>query len=107
MTLIDFTGPLPPKAAVIDQDAIVKKLVNQFGLAEEFARETPRLTVIVPYEDHPTHWCIFTRCSGFARDAENGWRAEFLPKLAFGRVDLDRILHERAAACGGRWAERP
>jgi len=67
---------------------ILDKFSKRAQLAGEWAES-------VGHADHPTHWILATRFSGFSDALENGFVVQGWPKTLYSLERINALLHAR------------
>jgi hypothetical protein len=78
-----------------DEDA--KVLLLECGILDKFQKRGPlaeEWAETLTYADHPTHWIIATRFTGFALASDNGFHIMCYPKSHISLQEANRILQE-------------
>jgi hypothetical protein len=87
---------------VLDEDPLVQRLLEQLGIPNLFAQapEHDKVQMIVPFDNHPTHWLVLSFFKGVERVGGNGLLFQAEPKETVTRAEMLAELKERAAKMG-------
>jgi hypothetical protein len=79
-TLDEFLKLNPHVATEFGDDAKCKALLGELGMLEHFTRSNePELSALT-FRNHPTHWIVGVRWSGYRKPRQNGYQVFGLPK---------------------------
>ena len=79
-TLDEFLKLNPHVATEFGDDAKCKALLGELGMLEHFTRSNePELSALT-FRNHPTHWIVGVRWSGYPKPRQNGYKVFCIPK---------------------------
>jgi hypothetical protein len=101
-TLDEFLKLNPQLAIESSEDAKCKALLGELGMLEHFTRSNePELSALT-FRNHPTHWIVGMRWSGYPKPKQNGYKVVCIPKphvTEEGVKDFVQYVMETNGAC--------
>jgi hypothetical protein len=99
--LDEFLRLNPHIAAESRDDAKCKTFLGELGVLECLARSNePNLSVLT-FPNHPTHWIVGLRWSGYPKPEQNGYRIFCLPKQQATEADAKKFVQYIMDTYGG------
>lgn len=87
---------------VLTEDHVIQGLLDQLGVPNLFAQgaEHDKVQMIVAFDNHPTHWLIFSFYKGVQREGGNGLLFQAQPKETVSREEVLAELKARTTKAG-------
>jgi hypothetical protein len=85
-------------------DPLVQGLLDQLGVPNLFvqAAEHEKVQMVVPFDNHPTHWIVLSLFKGVQQEGGNGLLFQAEPKVSVSRAEMLAELKDRAVEMGSK-----